>query len=204
MLRDSWKAHEAHDDLGAGPVVDGQGCAGGERQLSADDAVTAEQARLRVEEVHGPAPSSRHAVATAVELGHDAPRADAAAEGVAVLAVVGEQVVGRLEGCHEADDRRLLAEVEVAVAADLGLGVGARGALFEATDQQHLLVPGELVFAGGRGGDGRVLAGRLRGGCLVVAGGLRGGCLVVAGGLRGADPVLAGGRGRRGGRGRVV
>src|SRR5207253_9288393 len=54
----------------------------------------------------------------AEQLGHDPPGLQAAGQRVAVLAVVGEQVVARLQGGHQADDGGLLAEVEMAVAAE--------------------------------------------------------------------------------------
>src|SRR5687768_17627322 len=54
-----------------------------------------------------------------LQLGHDSLRVDAAGQDVAVFAVVGKNVVARLEGRHHADDRRLLTQIEVAVAADL-------------------------------------------------------------------------------------
>ena len=68
------------------------------------------------------------------------PGSTPARDDVAVLAVVGKHIVIRRQRRHQADDRRLFAQVEVAVAADLGFGVHLAGALFEDAQQQHLMV----------------------------------------------------------------
>src|SRR5690606_13655509 len=47
---------------------------------------------------------------------------------------------------HQAHDGGFLAEVEVAVAADLGLGVSPCGPFLEPPDQQHLAVIGQQLF----------------------------------------------------------
>ena len=47
-----------------------------------------------------------------------------------------------------ADDHRLLADVEVAEAADQAHAVKLAGLLLEAADQQHLAVGGEFLFLG--------------------------------------------------------
>src|SRR5258708_811393 len=64
-----------------------------------------------------------------------------------VLAVAGEDVVVRLERGEAADDRRLLADVQVAVAADLRFGVLLLSAFFKAPDQLHLAMEAEQEVA---------------------------------------------------------
>src|SRR5260370_39464000 len=64
-----------------------------------------------------------------------------------VLAVAGEDVVVGLERGEAADARRLLAEVQVAVAADLRFGVLLLSAFFKAPDQLHLAVEAEQEVA---------------------------------------------------------
>src|SRR5699024_7739690 len=130
-------AHLAHDDLVTALVGHGHGGAGGQWQLSADDAVPAEQSGLGVVHVHGTAPTLGDAVHAPVELGHDTFGVHALFDRVPVVAIVREEVVGLAQGRHQTDHRGLLAEVEVAVAADTGLGVGLRGALLEPTDVEH-------------------------------------------------------------------
>src|SRR5258708_33648371 len=64
-----------------------------------------------------------------------------------VLAVAGEDVVVGLERGEAADSLRLLADVQVAVAADLRFGVLLLSAFFEAPDQLHLAVEAEQEVA---------------------------------------------------------
>src|SRR5258708_18852024 len=80
-------------------------------------------------------------------LGHDRLRVDTARDRVPVLAVAREDPVIRLERRDAADDGGLLADVEVAVAADLGFGVLLLGAFLEPPDQLHLAVQGEQAVA---------------------------------------------------------
>ena len=60
------------------------------------------------------------------------------AEHVAVVAVGGDDLVALLERHLHADDDGLLADVEVAEAADEAHAVELAGLLLEAADQQHL------------------------------------------------------------------
>src|SRR5699024_12567477 len=77
-------------------VGHGHGGAGGQRQLSADDAVPAEQPGLGVVHVHGAAPPLGDAVHAPVELGHDTFGGHALFDRVAVVAVGREEVVGQV------------------------------------------------------------------------------------------------------------
>src|SRR5437879_9241488 len=64
-----------------------------------------------------------------------------------MLAVAGEDVVVGLPREDAADDRSLLADVEVAVAADLGLRVLLLRPLLEAADELHHAVDPEQEIA---------------------------------------------------------
>ena len=59
---------------------------------------------------------------------------------VAVLAVGGDDVVGRAQGRDRADAHGLLADAEVQEAADLALRVRLGRRLFDAADGQHLAI----------------------------------------------------------------
>jgi len=103
--------------------------------------------QLGVEHVHRPAAAVRRAGLLSEQLGHDSLGVDAARDGVPMLPIAGEDVVGQLEGQDRSHDRRLLADVEVAVPADLGLGVLLLGALLETPDQLHRSVDPEQEVA---------------------------------------------------------
>ena len=85
----------------------------------------------------------------AEQLRHDRRGADAARQGVAVLAVGAGDVVVRAE-CREAADRhRLLADVEVAESADLAQAVRLAGLLLEPADEHHLAEPAPVLLGPG-------------------------------------------------------
>src|SRR6266568_2067651 len=76
---------------------------------------------------------------------------------MAVLAIAGEDVVVLLQRENAADDGRFFADVEMTVAADLGLRVLLLGALLKPPDELHLamqaeeevfVVPGQLEHLG--------------------------------------------------------
>ena len=77
---------------------------------------------------------------------------------MAVVAVAGDDAVAGLQRVLDADGHRLLADVEVAEAADQAHAVELAGLLLEAADQQHLAVVAEQIL----GGWGPALARRLR------------------------------------------
>src|SRR5258708_24944099 len=66
---------------------------------------------------------------------------------VPVLSVAGEDVVALLQGVDAPDDGRLLADVQVAVAADLRLRVLLLRALLEPADELHLPMQAEKEVA---------------------------------------------------------
>ena len=90
--------------------------------------------------MHRAAPAVRGPCLLAEELGHHRIRVEPFGERVAVLAVGAVDIILGPQRRNGADDRRLLADVEVAEAADLGRLVHLGGLLFEASDQQHLTV----------------------------------------------------------------
>jgi hypothetical protein len=126
-----------HDAVGAG-VVERERRADRDRQVPADDAPAAEEAPVDVEQVHRAAVAAGDAGRLAEQLGHHAGRLGADRQRRAVVAVAREQVVGLAERLDGADVGRLLADREVAVAADPGPRVLLLRALLEAADQHHL------------------------------------------------------------------
>ena len=119
-------------------VVERQRDADCDRQLAADDAPASQEVPLDVEQVHRAAVAAGHARRLAEQLGHDAVRLGPHGQGRAVVAIAREHVVARLERIDGADVGRLLADGEMAVAADARAGVLLLRALLEAADQQHL------------------------------------------------------------------
>jgi hypothetical protein len=90
--------------------------------------------------VHRAALAAGVAPPPAGQLGHDALRVHAADQHVAVIAVSRDHLVA-LSGRHlHANDDRLLADVEVAEAADQAHAVHLPRLLLEAADQQHLAI----------------------------------------------------------------
>ena len=86
------------------------------------------------------------AAAAAGQLGHDAFGVHAAGQHVAVVAIGGDHLVAVLERHLHADDHRLLADIEVAEAADMAHAVELAGLLLEAADQQHAAIGVKLLF----------------------------------------------------------
>ena len=119
-------------------VVERQRRADGDRQVAADDAPAAQEAAVDVEQVHRAAVAAGDAARLAEQLGHHAGRLRADGQRGAVVAVAREQIVGLAERLDRADVGRLLADREVAVAADPGSRVLLLRPLLEAADQHHL------------------------------------------------------------------
>ena len=119
-------------------VLEGERGAGGDRQVGADDAPTAIEAALDVEQVHGAATTASRAGDLAEQLCHD--RTGRAADGQrgAVIAIGGEYAVAVLHRVDRANHRGLFADRKVAVAADPGARVLLLGAFLETADQHHL------------------------------------------------------------------
>ncbi len=83
---------------------------------------------------------------------------------MAVVAVAGDDLVAVLRGHLDPDHHGLLADIEVAEAADQAHAVELAGLLLEAADQQHLAIGVQVLVAAegrhvrGRGRRGRLLA----------------------------------------------
>ena len=84
-------------DVAVAAVLVGEGEAGAERHLRADDAVAAVEMLLLGEHVHRAALALRQAAAASGQLGHDALRVHAAGEHVAVVAVSGDHLIAVAE-----------------------------------------------------------------------------------------------------------
>jgi len=106
--------------------------------MGADDAPAAEEAALDVEQVHRPTAAVSDAGVLAEELRHHRSSRAPHSEGCRVVAVAGEERVTLLECVDRADGRGLLADREVAVAADARTGVLLLGPLLEPADECHL------------------------------------------------------------------
>jgi hypothetical protein len=57
-----------------------------------------------------------------------------------VVAITHVEVVARLQRRHQADDSGFLAQIQMAVPADLGSGVHLAGPQLKCSHQRHLLV----------------------------------------------------------------
>ena len=139
-LRDRALTEEACGHAPAALQLVGQCEPDGQRQAAADDRVAAVEAAWGVEDVHRAAAAAAAALDAAEHLGHDRLGRDAAGQRVAVLAVGGHDRVVRVERLHAADGHRLLADVQVQEAADLGRAVQLDAALLEAPDAEHLAI----------------------------------------------------------------
>ena len=109
------------------------------------------------EHVHGAALALGIAAAPAGELRHNAAGAHSRRQHVTVIAIAGDDLIPLLQGHLHAHHHRLLADIEVAEAADQPHAVELAGFFLETADEQHHAVSFELVVCrhGGRGSLGR-------------------------------------------------
>ncbi len=123
-------------------VLAGEGDARGQGQVAADDGVAAEEPLRGVEEVHRAALALGAAGVAAQQLGHRLVGAHPAGQGVAVVAIGGDDEIVVAEHPDRTDGDRLLTAVQVAEAADLAAHlVELVRLLFEPADQEHLPQP---------------------------------------------------------------
>ena len=127
-------------------VFEGVGESEAQWGLAADDAVAAPEMFRRGEEVHGAALALGAAGEFALQLGHELAHAHADGEGVAMVAVGGDDVVVLAQQRAGADGDGLLAVVEMEEAADPALLVDAQAAVLEGADTHHVGVELELFF----------------------------------------------------------
>src|SRR5438132_3079805 len=140
-------AEEAQDYWVTAAILHGEGHAGRQRQMSADDGVAAHEPALRIHEVHGAALPLAQSGDSTEEFGHDALRVRAPSEAMAVIAVGRENVVIGPQRVHGAHGHSLFSDAEVAEPADLAERVHLRGPLLEASNQEHLGVEMDQVRA---------------------------------------------------------
>jgi len=105
--------------------------------VPADDAVSAEEVHVAVEQVHRAALAAHHAVDAPEQLGHHRARRHAARERLTVVAIGGDDVVVGPQHRDRAGAARLLPDVEVAEAADLAERVRLGAPLLEAALEEH-------------------------------------------------------------------
>ena len=118
--------------------------------LSANNAVAAQEVSLLVKDVHGAAQPLDDAGLLAPELGQDLAGAQAPGIGVAVGAVASDGIVLGFHGAHRSHADRLLADDEVQKATDFPHRVALGTGLFHSTNRQHLAKEAKhLVLAGG-------------------------------------------------------
>ena len=133
-------------DIFVAAVVIGEGQAGSERNLRADDPVATVEALLHAEHMHGAAFALGISVRASGEFGHHALRIHAGCEHMAVVAIAGDDLVALLERHLHADDYGFLADIEMAKAADQPHAVHLARLLLKAADGQHGTVGGKLLF----------------------------------------------------------
>src|SRR5262245_17841889 len=127
----------------------GQACTEG--HLRGDDTVAAEEVFLAAEHVHRAALALGIAAAPARELRHDSLGIHGAGQHVAVIAVACNDAVTGRKRCLHADNYRLLADIEMAEAADQAHAIELARLLLKAAYQQHVPVIFEKFSGVGRG-----------------------------------------------------
>jgi hypothetical protein len=148
-LRDSWKvaniggavAHEAEHDVVGATILLGEGNAGSERQVTADDGVATPEVGFDVDQVHRAALALADAGRFAKHFGHHLARFGADSQRVGVVTIGRDDVVPFLAGGDGADCHGFLPDVQVEKAADFSLLIELGRALFKQANQHHLPVP---------------------------------------------------------------
>ena len=100
-------------------ILGRKGDTGRDGHMAADNGVAAHEALGHIKIVHGAAPALGTPGGFAEQLGHGRLHVADPGQIVAVLAVGGHNVIGRLGGRHGTDGNRLLAHVQVQKAAHL-------------------------------------------------------------------------------------
>ena len=134
---DSRFSEEANADLIAATILDREANSRRDRNVTADDPVSAEEVRVGIENVHGAALTTGAAGVAAKELGHDCPRTDPARESLSVVAISRDYVIIGADHRHHAGRDRFLSDVQVTEAADFSEGVRFSAALLEAALEEH-------------------------------------------------------------------
>ncbi|MNZ99748.1 hypothetical protein D3C78_1190870 [compost metagenome] len=98
------------------------------------------------EHVHGAALAFRQAAPAAGQLGHDATRAHAQSEHVAVVTVSGDDLIAFLLRHLHANNNGFLTDVEVTETADEAHTIKLAGLFFETADKKHFTIGVKLFF----------------------------------------------------------
>src|SRR5262249_39932613 len=128
------------------PILIGESEPGSERDLGADDAVTAEKPLLDRKHVHRAAFALGIASAPAGQLRHHALGVHAAGQHMAVVAVSGDDCVAPLDRHLHADDDGFLTDIEMAEAADQPHAVYLSGLLLQPANEQHVAISVKLLL----------------------------------------------------------
>ncbi len=120
--------------------------AGAERDLRADDAVTAIELVLLREHVHGAALALGVPTTAAGQLGHHAAWIHVHGQHVAVITIGRDHLIALAHAELHARHNSFLTDVEMTEATDEAHAVKLAGLFFEATDQQHVLVGGKFLL----------------------------------------------------------
>src|SRR6185437_14457446 len=95
---------------------------------------------LRIAQMHGAALAMAAAGRLPEELGHHLTGTGPTGQGIAVIAIMAENMVPRFQGVDRANRDRLLANIEMEEAANLSRRVHFRALLLEAANEEHLPV----------------------------------------------------------------
>ena len=109
-----------------------------ERQPTADNGIAAVEIGGPVEQMHRAAPSAAASLTFAVHLGERGLHRHAAHQGMAMLAIGGDDPVARLEHRDDTDRHRLLSVIEMQEASDLLLGVKLGTFVLEPANADHV------------------------------------------------------------------
>ena len=147
-LIDRAVAEVAQADPVFAAVLAGEGDAGGQRNMAADDRMPAEKSLLGVEKMHRPALALGAAGHLAQELGHSLLRGHPPRQAMTMVAVRRDDVIVLTQHADRADRHRLLAAVLVKKTADLvPLLIEHLRPFLEAADQHHLAEPDQGLRA---------------------------------------------------------
>src|SRR5260370_17634925 len=119
------------------PISGREGHSRRERNVRANDRVSAVHVIFLVEEMHRTAEALRAAGRFAKEFGHTRVGAGSARERVSVIAICGDDVIVLAHRGDGTDDNRFLADVKMAEAADFLRLILLARAFLKAPNQQH-------------------------------------------------------------------
>jgi hypothetical protein len=133
-------------DLVAPLHLDALGYPGGQRERPADQRVSAHEAVLHVEDMHGSAPALADTGFPGEQFRHDFLRIGAGLDGVHMIAVTGDHVVvPNPRGLQHTKGAGLLTRIEVQEATNIALHVCLVAALFKAAREQHFAQQAFLI-----------------------------------------------------------